>query len=137
MDAPAVLVVGETPSLGRSVVDLLETANVPSHFIYDLGAEPSPSKISERYPVVIAVCNEHYCATGRRWIRGELPGVALVVVGSRDQSIQTVPGIRIVPLPLEPGPFVALISGLLASAQAAGPSRGTVRRGTPAGVSTR
>jgi hypothetical protein len=134
MGAPAVLVVGETPSLGRSVVDLLETAGVPTHFVYDLGAEPSPSKVSERYPVVIAVCNEPYCATGRRWMRGELPGAVLVVIGSRDRSIQAITGIRIVPLPLDPGPFLELIDGLLAAARAVDGAHGAPRRGTATGV---
>ncbi len=119
MDPRAVLVVGETPSLGRSVVDLLESANVPCRFVYDVSAGHPLASLSDRFPVVVAACNEHFCATARRWSRGEFPNVQLVVVGSRDPTLLTMPEVRVVPLPLLPGPLLALTATLLASAESA------------------
>ncbi len=111
------LVVGETPSLGRSIVDLLESGKVPSRLVYDVAAEPPLSNLSTRFPVVISACNEHICATARRWARGELPNVAMVVVGGRDPGLTAFPGIRVVSLPLVPAPFLALVHRLLTAAE--------------------
>jgi hypothetical protein len=111
-----VLVVGETPSLGRSIADLLESGDIPSRLVYDLGAERSLDELSGQFPVVVAACNEHFCATARRWARGELPHVAMVVVGDRDPGLPSIPGVEVVALPLLPSPFLALVHRLLDSA---------------------
>lgn len=112
MGDSAVLVVGETPSLGRSIYDLLDSEGVPANLEYDLTAESPLSTLYQRFPVVIAACNEHICATARRWTRGELPNVALVVVGARDGTLTKVDGIRVISLPLVPGPFLVMVNRL-------------------------
>lgn len=120
MENRVVLVVGETPSIGRALVDLLKTENVPCRFVDDVDSERPLSHLSERVAVVVAACNEQICSTARRWARGEIPNVPLVVVGSRDPTLISLTGARIVPLPLVPRPFLALTTELLA---AAGPAR--------------
>lgn len=114
MSSSSVLVVGETPSLGRSIVDLLESAGIESRLVADIGAEPPLGTLADRFPLVIAACNEPFCVTARRWARGEFPRTRLVVVGSRDPTLAGMPGATIVPLPLVPRPFVSLASALLA-----------------------
>ncbi len=113
MASPGVLVVGETPSLGRSIADLLESGDVPARYVHDLTAEPPLSDLARRFPVVVAACNGLYCTTARRWARGELPDVELVVVGSRDPSVVGGANLHLVPLPLLPAKFLGLIRGLL------------------------
>ncbi len=135
MESRGVLVVGETPSLGRSIADVLEAGGVPIRLVYDVSAAHPLATLVERYPVVVVACNEHFCATVRRWAREEFPGVAVVVVGDRDPGLALFPGLHVVPLPLRPAPFVARVGELLAAAKAVAP--GVERSGTapdPAGV---
>lgn len=115
MAPEGVLVIGETPSLGRSIVDLLEAYDVPTRYVTNVESEAPLSSLGQRYPVVIAACNESFCATARRWVRGELPKVSLVVVGSRDPILSTTPGVHHLSLPLLPGRLLSMIRGLLAS----------------------
>ena len=61
--------------------------------------------LSSRFPIVIAACNGYICTTARRWARGELPNVAMIVVGARDPELAFIPGIFAVSLPLRPNPF--------------------------------
>lgn len=110
------LVVGETPSLGRSIADVLEAGGVPIRLVYDVSAAHPLATLADRYPVVVVACNEHFCATVRRWAREEFPGVAVVVVGDRDPGLALFPGVRVVPLPLRPASFVAQVGELLAAA---------------------
>lgn len=120
MVAPGVLVVGETASLGRSIVDLLESGGVPHRLVSAIDAELSLARLSDRFPVVVAACNKHRCVTARRWVRGEFPGVALVVVGDRDVGLPELPGVRVVPLPLLPNRFLMLVRSLLTTAELSG-----------------
>jgi hypothetical protein len=124
MEAGKVLVVGETPSLGRSIVDLLESGRVPSRYIRSVDPEQPLSDLSGRVPLVIAACNEHVCATARRWAR-ESPRVTLVVVGSRDRGLPVLPGVRVVPLPLRPARFLSLIRSLLGNTDLSPEAPGT------------
>ncbi|MGC2033909.1 MAG: hypothetical protein WA761_00515 [Thermoplasmata archaeon] len=112
MGESAVLVVGETPSLGRSIVDLLEAENVPVRLVRDVDEEPSLLSLSSRFPIVIAACNGYICTTARRWARGELPDVAMIVVGARDPELAFMPGIHTVSLPLRPNPFLSLVRAI-------------------------
>jgi hypothetical protein len=114
MAPPTVLVVGETPSLGRSIADLLEANGISTRFIGDIGGAAPLGSLAERFPLVIAACNEPFCGTARRWMRGEFPRTRLLVVGSRDPTLGQMPGVTVVPLPLLPRPFVSLASALLA-----------------------
>jgi len=111
-----VLIVAETPSLGRSIADLLESGGISSRLVYDLydvRAERPLRRVAERYPVVVAACNERFCATARHWARGELPNVAMVVVGDRDPGLASIAGVQVVPLPLLPSPFLLRVRQLL------------------------
>ena len=49
MEANGVLVVGETPSLGRSIADLLESEDVPTRYVHDLAAEEPLAELGSRY----------------------------------------------------------------------------------------
>lgn len=109
-----IVVVAETPSLGRSLVDLLRADGLTCRLVHDLRAVDLDPE-ARGPPAVFVACNESYCATARRWARGELPRVRLVVVGSRDPELATIPGLRVVPLPLRPGPLVALAREMLAA----------------------
>lgn len=117
MEHPEVLVVGETPSLGRSITDLLVSGDVPARYALDLNTEGAPTQLAERFPVVVAASNGPFCATARRWAKGEFPNVSLVVVGSRDPVLaQGLKKVYLVSLPLLPARFLELIRELLASA---------------------
>jgi hypothetical protein len=108
-----VVVVAETPSLGRSIVDLLLAEGVSCRLVSDLSARELDSWIPGQEPVILAACNESYCRTARRWARGELRGSGLVVVGARDPELRDVPGARVVPLPFQREPLVALLRDLI------------------------
>jgi hypothetical protein len=113
MESHGVLVVGETPSLGRSIVDLLESGGVHAHYVDDVHSQEPLTSLAHRYPVVVAACNEHYCATARQWVDGALPNVALVVVGGRDPLLDRASNLHLVSLPLLPSRFLGMIHGLL------------------------
>jgi hypothetical protein len=115
MQAQRVLVVGETPSLGRSIADLLDAENVPTRYVLDLGAEEPLASLANRYSVIVAAATGYFCTTVRRWLRGEMPGVKLVVVGSRDPILGTTPGVRIVELPLRANGLLGTVRELLDS----------------------
>ncbi len=113
METPGVLVVGETPSLGRSIADLLESSGIHTRYVQDLGDEQPLSGLGRRYPVVVAACTGHHCATGRQWARGDVPDVPLVVVGSLDPVLPNVRNVHLVSLPLLPTGFLAMIRDLM------------------------
>lgn len=120
MDAERVLVVGETPSLGRSVADLLESGDVGAHYVEDLENERPLGSLAHRYPVVVVASSGYFCAAARRWVRGELPNVELVVVGSRDPVLLTARGIHHFALPLLPPRLLTTVRSLLSLASSAG-----------------
>ena len=114
MSAATVLVVGETHSLGRSVVDLLESGSVHCRYVHDLVAESPLATLANRFPVVVTASNEAFCSAGRRLVRGELPGVTMVVVGARDPVLRSssAPQLHVVTLPLIPSHLMSLVSSL-------------------------
>jgi hypothetical protein len=113
MPRGGVLVVGETPSLGQSIVDLLESERLRAQYVYDVESEAPVSSIGDRFAVIVVACNEHFCVTARRWLHGELRNVPLVIVGSRDPILATTKGVYQIPLPLQPGLFLDTIRELL------------------------
>jgi hypothetical protein len=117
MEPPEVVVVGETPSLGRSVADLLESAGVRTQFVEDLRRQPPVRDFAGRFPTVVVASSGYYCATARQRARGELPVLNLVVIGSRDPALVGARGVRLVSLPLEPGRFLELIRGLVGASE--------------------
>jgi hypothetical protein len=121
MSPRPVVVVGETPSLGRSIGDLLLTDGIPCRMVSDLSAREVESWRPGPAPLILVACNEAYCRTARRWERGELPGTTLVVVGDRDPSVRDIRGAHVVALPLQREPLLALIRNLTSGAPAAAP----------------
>ncbi len=105
--APEVLVVGETPSLGRAIVDLLEAGGIRTAFVLDA------REAKGSFAAVVAACNAAYCDTLRAWLRGELPPSPLVLVGSRDPVGRSLPEAHLVDLPLKPESFVSLVRSML------------------------
>jgi hypothetical protein len=116
MSSADVLVVGETPSLGRSIVDLLESERLRTQYVLDVESEAPVTSLRDRYAVIVVACNELFCATARRWLHGELPDIPLVVVGARDPILATSKGVHQVPLPLRPASFLETVRALLAGA---------------------
>jgi len=119
MPAPEIVVVGETPSLGRAIVDLLRAEGLPCRLVLELRGLDVERGSGVVGPVVFVACNEAYCVTARRWSRGELPTARLVVVGARDPELASIRGLRVVPLPLRPQPLLALAREMLESGRAA------------------
>jgi hypothetical protein len=109
-----VLVVGETPSLGQSIVDLLESEKLRTEYVQDVESSGPVASLPDRYSLIVVACNEHRCLTARRWKLGELPrDLPLLVVGSRDPVLSTTRGVHQVPLPLEPDRFLSTVRCLL------------------------
>jgi hypothetical protein len=106
-------VVAETPSLGRSLADLLLAEGIACRLVPDLGSQDLEPWVPGEEPVILVACNEAYCRTARRWARGELRGSGLVVVGARDPELRGLLGGRVVPLPLRREPFVTLLRDLI------------------------
>lgn len=113
MPSAEVVVVGETPSLGRSIVDLLHAEGLTCRLVHDLAIPVTEPAEAPPRRVVVVACNESYCVTARRWARGQMPGYRLVVVGARDPALESIRGISVVPLPLRAAPLVALVRELL------------------------
>lgn len=122
MDLAEVLVVGETPSLGRSIWELLESGGIRTEYVDDLsGTEATQG--GRPYPVIVAACNGYYCETARRWLSGERAGAALIVVGSRDARLAASRDLYLVPLPLDAARFLRLVATLLEDPRAGTPRR--------------
>lgn len=110
-----IVVVGETPSLARSITDLLESDGFSVTTVGDPLRELTRSLRNPLAPVslVITASNGHHCETARRWMRGEVSGVTLVVVGCRDPEVRPGPRVRVIGLPLAPEEFLQLVRRLL------------------------
>jgi hypothetical protein len=115
VEPPAVVVVGETPSLGRALVELFEADEIRSRLV----APPDPpdrwEELLATRPLLVVACSGLYCATARSWLRGELPVQHLVVVGARDPFVARASGLHHVPIPVSAGPLLELVRGLLGS----------------------
>jgi hypothetical protein len=117
-----VLVVGETPSLGRSITDLLIAGNIRAHYAMDLG-DGRAADLPDTAPVVVLASNGSYSPFVRRWVERGPTNVALVVVGSRDTILaRSWPGVHLVPLPLAPARFLEQIQDQLTLARRGGRS---------------
>ena len=111
MSDARVLIVAETPSLARSLSYLLEAAGIATDTVPTLepvaqSASAGPARPAD---LIIAASNGPYCVTARRWSPAEYPGTQLIVVGSRDPSIASVPKIHRVGLPLRPAALLDLV----------------------------
>lgn len=110
MSSSDLVVVAETPSLGRSVLDLLESGGHSGRLVLDLPSELPTDWVRSNDPVVVVACNAAFCRTARRWARGEFPSVRLVVVGSRDPVLATLPQVEVVGLPLNPSALLTAVA---------------------------
>jgi hypothetical protein len=114
--ATEVLVVDETPSLGSSVVALLESDGVRVRRFPDLaGAEGYHARAGAPHPVVVVASNAHYSPSAGRWALGGLRDSHLVVVGTRDPALRSAGRLHVVRLPLEPEGLLGLLRSLLPS----------------------
>jgi len=114
VNATEVLVVDETPSLGGSVVSLLEAEGFAVRRFADLhGAESYHTATGAPHAVVVVASNTHYCPSVGRWPLGALRDADLVVVGTRDPALRSAGRLHVVPLPLDPQRFLELVRGLL------------------------
>jgi hypothetical protein len=109
-----VVVVGETPSLAASLVELLEADGVSVVSVRELREAEAlvRSGSLEPRPLVISASNRHYCLTARRWRMGSLKESELVVVGTRDPLLRSSGRLHVVPLPLIPEEFLGLVRNL-------------------------
>jgi len=114
MPETGVVVVGETPSLAASLVELLETDGVrvvSVHELREAEALVREGSLDPR-PLVISASNRHYCPTARRWRMGSLRDSELVVVGTRDPLLRSSGRLHVVALPLIPEEFLGLVREL-------------------------
>jgi hypothetical protein len=115
MPARTALVIGETPSLATAVADLLLADGLDVVLLSTLADGETWAATAEPGAlfVVVAAANGHRCETVLRWPESALHQCDLVVVGAREVDRTYRPRLHIVPLPLDPRQFVALIRGLL------------------------
>lgn len=112
--ASEVLVVDEAPSLGGSVVALLEADGIGSRRFPDLeAAERYHGQARAPHPVVLVASNAHYCPSASRWSSGPLRDADLIVVGTRDPALRSSGRLHVVRLPLEPQHLLELVRGLI------------------------
>lgn len=113
MERADILVVGETPSLGRSLRDLLESGSHRTRYTEDPTEAMGVRAVAGAPSVVIVACNGLECETVRRWLDRGFPGASLLVVGARDPSRFAARGVRGVALPIDPRQFLELVEGML------------------------
>ncbi len=111
-----VVVVGETPSLGRSIVDLLRADGIECRFVRELAPDEVGARGPAPRPVIIVGCNATVCRTARRWLHDGVPFERFLVVGARDPELHARPGLLLIPLPLAPESIVARTRSLLSPA---------------------
>ena len=122
-----VLVVGETPSLGRALRDLLDSGRIPTRYTEDPAEAVLRSPVAGTLGLVVVACTGLDCETARRWRGLGFPPSALLVVGSRDPERLAAGGVRGVSLPIDPAGFLAMIERL----RAGPPARSAPRVGAP------
>ncbi len=110
-----IVVVGETPSLAGSLTDLLESDGFAVTTVHDPIRELTHSlrDPAAKVGLVVSASNCYRCETARRWMRGEVAGVDLIVVGCRDPELRPGPRVHVVGLPLAPEEFLLLVRRLL------------------------
>ena len=111
MRPKGLLVVGECPSLGRCVADLLGAYELETRFVVDIAATGPVTTLAERFGRVIVASTGYWCTTLRRWLAGEMPGVRLIVVGSRDPLLHTAEGVVSFDLPIDAARLITEVRG--------------------------
>ncbi|MHB8352030.1 MAG: hypothetical protein ACYDFT_04980 [Thermoplasmata archaeon] len=118
MDRIEVLVVGETPSLGRSLRDLLESGLLRTRYTEDPAEALDSRTGSGGSTVVVVACTGLESETARGWLGRGLPRSALLVVGVRDPARLAQRGVRGVSLPIDPAELLDLVGGMLGAGRA-------------------
>ena len=113
MSETEVLIVGESPSLGRAVGDLLAAEGVGHRLVYELSPKDIAGGPSGRPRLVVVVSHGYYTIAGRRWLHGEMSGVPLLVVGSLDPILEGRAEVHRLGLPLDPVELVRVIFSLV------------------------
>ncbi len=128
--AAETLVVEETPSLGSSVVALLEADGLEVRRFPDL---PSAERFHESsaggHPLVVVASNSHSCPSAARWGLGPLRGASMIVVGTRDPALRSSGRLHVVRLPLEPQKLLELVHALVEPAPDGPSASGAFERG--------
>jgi len=123
-ERPRLVVVGETPSLASALVDLLRSEGLAVGVVRDVReAAALPPKAPSAPRLFISASNSRHCETADRWQAGWLEGTDLIVVGTRDPDLRSEGRLHIVPLPLIPAEFLALVRSLLEGPPAPTPRR--------------
>lgn len=117
MPTSKVLIVGESPSLGQSLADLMESAGLRSELVPAIDVLENGRSIGRTVPVVLVAGHGFHSETLRRWKGGDLNGSRIVVVGSRDPALAEARGVTRVDLPLDPGSLIDLVRGCVRAAE--------------------
>ena len=113
MPGREVLLVAEAPGLARAIGDLLGSDHLGCRYVRGLSELSAETRRTPRAPALIIVAsNAPDSPTARAWIRGELPATELIVVGTRDPTIGSAPGIHLLRLPLPPKLFLRYVRAL-------------------------
>jgi hypothetical protein len=109
--SPKILVVGETPSLGRAVADLLEADGIATWYVTELG--DIRSEQLREISLVIAAANTADCATRRAQQLGQFGDRKIIIVGSHDPHSVRGPQVYAVGLPLKTDHLLRLVHVLM------------------------
>jgi hypothetical protein len=115
MELPPVFVIHEHPELGRSVLDLLESAGYrvgSAKGLEEIEGLVGPSNPSQR-PLMVVASNQFYSGALKAWRKGTLSHLPLVIVGTRDPGLMSRERLHVVRLPLNVVHFLELIASLL------------------------
>lgn len=113
MPGREVLIVAETPGLARAIGELLGSDHLGCRYVRGLPELTAETPGTPGAPaLIIAASDAPDSPTARAWIRGELPDTELIVVGTRDPTIGSAPGIHLLRLPLPPKLFLRFVRAL-------------------------
>jgi hypothetical protein len=112
---PRVIVIGETASLGSSIMDLLSADGIEATEVPSLAAAQLLDERTEdrRRALLICASTRSPCDSARRWANGAFANADLIVVGSQDAAASPRNGVHLVSLPLRADEFLRLVRSLL------------------------
>ena len=129
MRGDRVVVVGETPSLGAAVNELLLSDRYDSRLVSSL--ESAERLLRGHRPsdptVIVTAANGAFCATFLLWPKSSLRDLELVVVGDRYRTVVPSPHVHVLRLPIDPEELLGLVRRLLESRRSVRRSGGTRR----------
>lgn len=115
MATAPIVVVLENPSLGSSLVDLLEAGHGPVNTVRDVEELERVLTAPPRAPhrLLLVASNRPQSRTVDAWSAGRLGGHPLVVVGPHESGLRSHGGLHVVALPIRIEEFLELIDSLL------------------------